>query len=56
MYEAMSEVYKVMIPVIEKNHDYKKLANIYRFVDQRRVVLSVVQNFLKISQSEFVFA
>lgn len=30
MYEAMSEVYKVMIPVIEKNHDYKKLANIYR--------------------------
>lgn len=32
MYEAMSEVYKVMIPIIEKNHDYKKLANIYRFL------------------------
>lgn len=32
MYEAMSEVYKVMIPVIEKNHEYKKLANIYRFL------------------------
>lgn len=55
MYEAMSEVYKVMIPVIEKNHDYKKLANIYRFVDQRRVVSSVIQNFLKISQSDFFF-
>lgn len=33
MYEAMSEVYKVMIPIIEKNHDYKKLANIYRLVN-----------------------
>lgn len=38
MYEAMSEVYKIMIPIIEKNHDYKKLANIYRLVRGKKKI------------------
>lgn len=29
MYEAMNNVYKVMIPITEANRDYKKLANIH---------------------------
>ncbi|XKL65388.1 hypothetical protein PGB90_008808 [Kerria lacca] len=43
MYEAMSEVYKVMIPIIEKNHDYKKLANIYSKLNEAYVRLEQLQ-------------
>ena len=27
MYEAMNDVYKVLIPIYEANHNYKKLAS-----------------------------
>lgn len=43
MYEAMSEVYKVMIPIIEKNHDYKKLANIYSKLNEAYTRLEQLQ-------------
>lgn len=29
MYEAVNEVYKVLIPIAEEQRDYKKLANIH---------------------------
>jgi hypothetical protein len=32
MYEAVNEVYKVLIPIAEENRDYKKLANIHGYV------------------------
>jgi hypothetical protein len=29
MYEAINDVYSILIPVAEANRDYKKLANIH---------------------------
>lgn len=29
MYEAMNDVYKILLPIAESNRDYKKLANIH---------------------------
>lgn len=31
MYEAVNEVYKVLIPLAEEHRDYKKLANIHGY-------------------------
>ena len=33
MYEAINDVYSILIPIAEANKDYKKLANIHGFVN-----------------------
>lgn len=31
MYETMSDVYSILIPIAKANRDYKKLANIHKY-------------------------
>lgn len=37
MYEAIPDVYKVLLPIAEAAHDYKKLANIHGYVLIERI-------------------